>query len=397
MGDAFHINSAAMVWFTGAMVLIAIAIAALLAGGEYTRKARVVGFLAPNQGLVKVFTPQAGTVTHCKVKEGQQVQSGDELFVLSSDQASLENNDAQATAITTIIARRDSLLAELEQQDDLNRVQWQDMHSQVRKLEQEIRQIQSETRLQQQRVDVATRTLEKFHTLYQQHYVSEVQWQDKQEQVLALQGSVQNLVRDQIGLERERDSLQGRIAAARFEFARQRSELDRLISALEQQLTEYQAKRSIVITAPASGTVTGILLQQGQVAGPQSPLLSILPQGSQLQANLLVPSRAIGFIAPGQTVALRYQAFPYQRFGSHPGEVSEISRAIISPGEADFPIKLDEPAYRVIVTPSQQSLQAYTQTVPLQSGMLLDADIKLDRRSLIQWIFDPLYSLAGTL
>jgi len=139
------------------------------------------------------------------------------------------------------------------------------------------------------------------------------------------------------------------------------------------------------------------MLQEGQVANVQSPLLSILPTDARLQVNLLVPSRAIGFIQPGQSVALRYQAFPYQRFGLQSGEVREISRTLIKPGEADFPITLSEPAYRVIVQPEQQSFRAYARDIPLQAGMLLDADIELDKYSLIEWVFDPLYSLAGAL
>ena len=244
---------------------------------------------------------------------------------------------------------------------------------------------------------VADSTLKKFRDLYQQHYVSQVQWQEKRDETLARQAALQSLQRDRLTLQRQLQTLKANIQASQFEFARQRAELDRDISELEQQITEYQARRSIVITAPTAGTVTAILLQKGQVAGQQQPLASILPAGAELQAHLLVPSRAIGFVSAGQPVALRYQAFPYQRFGSHTGVVSEISRTMIRPGEADFPVQLDEPAYRVVVKPAQQNMHAYQKLLPLQAGMLLDADIKLDRRSLFQWVFDPLYSLAGTL
>jgi len=345
----------------------------------------------------KVFTPQSGTVTARKVKEGQQVSKGDVLFILSSEQASLENDDAQAAAIASIAQRHDSLLNELEQQDDLNRIQWQDMHTQKANLHNEMTQLEHEIDLQQQRVEVAARTLSKFRRLFEEHYVSEVQWQEKQEQTLAQKAALQNLKRDRANLERELGALQANINSSRYEFARQRAELDRNLSTTEQQLTEYRARRGIVIRAPTAGIISSILLQEGQVANTQSPLLSILPQDSELQVNLLVPSRAIGFIEQGQAVALRYQAFPFQRFGLQAGIVSEISRTLIKPGEADFPIKLSEPTYRVIVKPSQQSFHAYSRDIPLQAGMLLDADIELDRYSLFEWIFDPLYSLSGRL
>jgi len=401
LGQAFRTHTSMSLWLTSTLVIMALLIAAFLYCGQYTRKARVAGFLAPSQGLIKVYTPQSGTVTERKVEEGQRVQQGDVLFVLSTEQSSLENADAQAAAIATIQERQNSLLDELEQQDDLNRIQWQDLHTRQANLRTELTQLDYEITLQHKRSLLANQTRDKYQQLYKRGFVPEVQWQEKQEYALAQEASLHNLKRDQTGVQRQLDSLQSTIASSRPEFARQRAELDRQISSAEQQLTEYQARRSVVIRAPAAGTVSTVMLYQGQVANQHSPLLTILPRDSQLQVNLLVPSRAIGFIAPGQTVALRYQAFPYQRFGMQSGQVSQVTRTLIKPGEADFPIQLDEPAYRVIVELSRQSLRAWhqnmQQNISLQSGMLLDADIELDRYSLLQWIFDPLLSLAGRL
>jgi membrane fusion protein len=75
--------------------------------------------------------------------------------------------------------------------------------------------------------------------------------------------------------------------------------------------------------------------------------------------------------------------------------VTEISRTLILPTETDVPLPLAEPAYRVIVTIDSQSVKAYGHDVLLQPGMLLDANIQLDRRRLYQWLLDPLYSVRG--
>lgn len=397
MGVALTVKTQSLRWLTGFFVLLVLILLTFLACGEYTRKARVTGFLSPNHGMLKIYTPQAGTVTEKKVKEGQKVQPGDVLFVLSSEQASPESPDAQTAAIANIVARRDSLLQELEQQDEQQRLQWQEMQSRINALSLELQQIEREIDVQQRRTQVASNTLEKFRTLYAQQYVAEVHWQEKQDEALARQAELQALQRDRLMLKRELQSQNTKLQSIRYEFARQRAELDRTISRHDQEITEHQAKRSIVIRAPRAGVVTAILLEKGQQAGTQSPLLSLLPEDSTLEAHLLVPSRSIGFLSAGQTVALRYQAFPYQRFGSQRGQVKDISRTLIKPGEADFPVALDEPAYRVVVQPEEQTVRAYEQAFPLQAGMLLDADIQLDRRTLFEWVFDPLYSLAGTL
>jgi membrane fusion protein len=107
-----------------------------------------------------------------------------------------------------------------------------------------------------------------------------------------------------------------------------------------------------------------------------------------------VPSRSIGFIAAGDRVSMRYQAFPYQRFGTFKGRVTEIPRSMVAPGEADGPIALQESAYRVTVKIESQTVRTERAEVALQAGMQLDADVWLERRRLVEWLFEPLLTVA---
>ena len=121
-----------------------------------------------------------------------------------------------------------------------------------------------------------------------------------------------------------------------------------------------------------------------------------------LEAQLFSPSRAIGFLQPGQRVLLRYQAYPYQKFGSYGGIVASVSRSGVSPSELApqlagltslFPP--NDPLYRITVTLDAQTAQAYGKQMRLAPGMQLEADIMTDSRRLIEWMFEPLYSLTG--
>jgi membrane fusion protein len=105
-------------------------------------------------------------------------------------------------------------------------------------------------------------------------------------------------------------------------------------------------------------------------------------------------------------VLLRYQAYPYQKFGHHAGHVLQVSRTPLQQSElAGLPLpgmvsgaalgSSGEPLYRITVALDEQSVQAYGQTQPLAAGMQLDADVLLERRRLIEWIFEPLLSVTG--
>ena len=126
-------------------------------------------------------------------------------------------------------------------------------------------------------------------------------------------------------------------------------------------------------------------------------MLSILPRDSELEAELLVSSSAIGFVRKGTPVVLHYQAFPYQKFGVQHGAVLRVSRSALSPQEVASLLGRQapsEPLYRVEVRLGAQAIEANGEEYVLRPGMTVEADMLLDRRRMIEWIFEPLYGMA---
>jgi membrane fusion protein len=376
-------------------VLVVIALLAFAAWGQYTRKEHVLGYLAPTSGLIKVYTPQAGTVLEKRVIEGQAVKQGDVLLVISSERSSTGTRDAQAAVLVQLADRRDSLRREQDKQAEIDKLGAAAVSQRVHGLANEIEQARGQLELQRSRVASAELTVKRHEGLVASHFMSEAALQQKQEELLDQRGQLANLQRSIASLTRDLDAGRAELAASSLKQANNAAQISRQVSELNQQLTEADSRRTVVLTAAADGVVTTILADVGQAANPNAPLMSILPAGASLEAELLVPTRAAGFIKPGQKVALRYQAFPYQRFGHHEGEVTRVGRSVIQPGEANLPMAVTEPVYRVTVRLPSQGVQAYGQAMNLQSGMGVDADIRLDRRRVIEWIFDPLLSVTG--
>jgi membrane fusion protein len=140
-----------------------------------------------------------------------------------------------------------------------------------------------------------------------------------------------------------------------------------------------------------------ILVEPGQAVLPGTTLATILPRGAALEALLYSPSRSIGFVKVGQPVLLRYLAYPHQKFGSHRAIVRAISATPVSAAELGFatPDPAREPLYRIKATLARQSIDAYGERQALRAGMQVEADVMLDRRRLIEWVFEPLLGLAG--
>ncbi len=391
---ARHPAISVLVW---AAALFAIAIAGFAYWGEYTRKEHVVGYLSPTQGMIRIFSPQAGTVVEKHVSEGQQVKQGDALLTITSERTTSNTREAQAAMLAELKQRRDSLRQEQGKQQQIDVLTGSSIAGRIRGLETEIREALAQLALQASRVANAERTVARYEKLLAEHFVSDAAVQEKQEALIDQRNQHAQLKRSITGLNRELSAARVELSASGLKQANNTAAIERQISELEQQLTEADARRSVILTAPADGTVTTILAEVGQMANPAMPLLSILPDGAELQAQLLVPTRAAGFIKPEQQVSLRYQAFPYQRFGHHLGEVAEIGRTVIQPDESHLPLAIQESVYRITVRLPQQQVQAYGQAMPLQAGMVLDADIHIDRRRLIEWVFDPVLSITGRI
>jgi membrane fusion protein len=75
------------------------------------------------------------------------------------------------------------------------------------------------------------------------------------------------------------------------------------------------------------------------------------------------------------------------------GAIKSVSSTVLGPSEIAIPgLEIHEPVFRVRVALPRDSIDAYGRSYALQPGMLLSADIVFDRRTLLQWLFDPLYA-----
>ncbi len=98
--------------FTGFAIATAAGVVALLAFGEFTRKAQIRGWLVPQQGLVRIHPPQPGIASEVYVKEGMEVSKGAPLLKLSTELQSEALGATRREIVRRLGARRDSLVKE---------------------------------------------------------------------------------------------------------------------------------------------------------------------------------------------------------------------------------------------------------------------------------------------
>ena len=376
-----------------ALLLIAVAL-----WGQYTRRERVEGYVALDTGAARVLMPDSGRVTDLMIKEGDEVKAGDAMAKVSLDRSTGSGASTNEAVAAEMQSRRTILEKEQTQWSELGAQQVEQLRRRIRDLEGELTQIDREAKLQQQRIKSAKDQLERYHGLAgEKQFVSEALVKQKGDEVTDQEIKLQNLVRQRGQVERDLASARLEEPSIQLRTRTQVEQVARQISELQEGLTQVEARRESVIRAPMAGVVTNIAINRGQSVAADSTLATVLPKGSGMHVELLVPTRAIGFVRPGQEVVLRYEAFPYERFGQYRGVISDVSRSVWTQGEHVGPLTAKEPVYRIDVKLDRQNVSALGQDYALRAGMLVSADLLLERRTLLEWIFEPVLKLKDRI
>lgn len=373
-------------------------VAMFLTLGTYTRRSTVTGQLVPAKGLASVLAPSTGVVTTLDVAEGTRVREGQRLAVVTVPRATVAGGDTLAALEQRLERRLEGLVDGQDAQRELLGVQASGFRAQLAVARRELVQIEAEIDTRREQIRIADETLQRLRQLEDERYVSLLQINQQESNALSWRGEMQGLERQAITSRRTIAQLQHALRELPGQTRANEAGHVRDLALLEQEQLETQTRGALAVTAPVDGVVSSQLVKHGQAVQAGQSLLSVLPGDEGLEAELLVPSRAIGFIEPGDRVLLRYQAFPYQKFGHHEGQVTRISRSALSPVELGALLggtQGGEPLYRITVALARQAVTAYGNEEMLKPGMLVDADIMGERRRLIEWIFEPLYSLRG--
>jgi membrane fusion protein len=357
----------------------------LLCGGHYTRRARICGWLVPRPAPLQLFPPQLGVVTQLDVREGVEVKKGDRLLVLATELPSTRLGKSQAEAVRRLLARRASLVDDQQRLAELRAQQLRALGEQLQALRVERAQLGAEIALQRSVLRLGAGADER-----QENVAAQVARLEQSEKLRALE-------RARAASERERLSVVATLEELPLQSESAMSSVARALARVEHELAQTEARRELAVVAPESGTVSNVQVERGGRTNPTAPLLSIVPAGAVLEAHLFGPSRAVGFVRAGQRLLLRYPAYP--KLGLQEGVVTQIARAAatsarLPPQIASTRRGADEPIDRIRVELSRQTVSSFGQKISLQAGMMIEADIVVERRRLIAWVLEPLAAIS---
>ncbi|MBC8020045.1 MAG: HlyD family efflux transporter periplasmic adaptor subunit [Methyloceanibacter sp.] len=359
----------------------------------YTRKETVGGYLAPALGTSNIFVPEQGTITAVHVAQEQRVAKGDILLTIDTSQITADGVDVNATILKSLSLQKTLLTNQVNEEERTTRAEHARLTAAITSGQAELAQLSAQMQIQQEQIDLAQKLVNTAEKMHAAGYMAAPELFSRREGLLQARQGLSALKQRHVARETELAETRSALEQMPTQSARRLQPLQSELAQIDQRSAEIGGRQSFSIRAPIDGRVANVQAKVGQIADPKKPQLDILPLESPLQAVLFVPTRAIGFVRPGQKVRLLYEAFPFQRFGTYSGHVVSVSKTILSETEVAAPVQLREAAYKVIAALDRPDVDANGQKIPLQAGMLLRADILLERRELVRWLLDPILNV----
>jgi membrane fusion protein len=368
-----------------------------IARGAFPRVEFVKGYLEPTAGVVRLRAPRQSIISAVHVRDGQRVGSGDSLVTLQSGQTMESGAGAEAEIAAQLESQRRDIEAQIARESDWRRNEEHRLAVAHDELGRDIDLIGVAMQTQQQQLTLTQQHAERIRELAERGTVSRDELQRRDLAVLSQRLALQNS-------EREVASKRAQLVAAGIAIEQIPTVANERVRALRESLANVQQRlialetgRALVVRAPLGGRIAAVPVFVGAAVDSGSLIAAIIPDQSELRARLFVPTRAIGRVRSGQTVSIRYDAFPYQKYGTFKGQVEDISNSVILPQEVEkvSPVKLTEPAYVLDVAIQRQNVMlGGERQAALRPDMLLTATIETDQRTILAWIGESVFGVA---
>ncbi len=401
-------------WLIMAFALIALLWAVF---GRVDVVATAVGKIIPNDRTKVIQPVETAVVKTIHVRDGQQVQPGQVLIELDATTAAADSERLRSESLTARLeaGRAQALLIALANGAapqlkplagaDAARMLAEQSQAAGEYQEYQARRLQLEAEISRRRAELQA-TLDQVAKLEQTAPIARQRAQDYQrlvkENFISRHGYLE---REQARIEQEQDLAASRskvteIRAALIEAQRQQNTLaaeirsqllDQLnlatqkAASLEQELVKAeQRNRLMTLTAPVAGTVQQLAVTTvGGVVTPAQPLMVIVPRENVLEVEAMLPNKDIGFVNAGQDAEIKIETFPYTKYGTLHGTITQVSSDAIQDEKRGL-------IYSTRVKLARDTLRVENKTVRLTPGMAVTVEIKTGTRRVIEYFLSPL-------
>ncbi|MEB8291160.1 HlyD family secretion protein [Klebsiella michiganensis] len=370
----------------------------------FTQRIDVRGEVITLPHSVNVFAPQQGFVVNQHVKVGDIVNKGQPLYELDVSRNTINGNvsAAQIEVINEKIANAEDIISKL-------------MRNKTETLTALDKQIKttSASLAETNRMLATTQVgLNKMHTNLSSYdkylkdgLITKDQYNYQHSLYFQQQSAYQSLVTQKMQLESQLTQTNSDKITKAADFDNQISSQHNQINDYKNQLVESNANGNLIIKATTNGKIESLAVTKGQMVENGSSLAQIKPTGDiEYYLILWLPNNTIPYVKPGDTINIRYDAFPADKFGQFPGKVLSISSVPASRQEMAEYTNVNSGTnqqelalYKAIIKIKDKTFSYNGKTLTLSNGLKAQAVVFLEERPLYMWMFTPFYKMTQSV
>lgn len=359
--------------------------------GQFTSRTRVLGVVTYNRGFARIYPPQIATIRTIHVREGDMVSAGQPLVTISQAQGRDASGEGLNGQLSEIRRQDDELarqqtLAETQKTSESG---W--LTHQRDNLGNVIASLQRQRDLATSQARLADSEAARAARLAREGASSRKQAEEARALAIARRSDLETLTERILNQQQALHSVEAQIAQREIATRQSLSQLAAQRASLAAQRSGVLRQDQLVLTAPIAGRVTDLVNEIGQRARPDAALVTVVPEGSAMEAHIYTPTRAAGFVHVGDEVRLMFDAFPFQKYGAGHGTITEIARVPADAATIEPGLTINEPVFRIRVRIDravEDPVQG--QQLRLRPGMTLGANLVLQRRAIWEVFLDPL-------
>ncbi len=372
--------------------------------GSYTRRVNVSGEIATYPRDIRVYSPVQGYITQKFVTERQKVKQGDPLYLIDVSRTTRHgivsdhqrrNIEGQINNINLIIAQisvsKQTALDLLIKQKNQYSEALSHSSAIINKAEEGVKLMKD--------------NMENYQRYQKRGLINKDQLTNQTALYYQQQNNLLNLLSQNEQNARQITYLESQIQTQATEFDNRIYQMELQKYELQKELTNNEAGENILIRALSEGVIDSLSVTEGQMINIGDSLLQIIPETiKHYYLVLWVPNNAVPYINKGDSVNIKYEAFPAGKFGQFAGEIVIVSKTPASSQEmmtyqgAPHPMQNSStPFYKVVIKPEKKEIAYQGKNLTLENGMKAQSILFLENRKIYQWIFSPFYDVKQSM
>lgn len=372
---------------------------------QLDRRTNVTGEATFYPRYINLLSPQTGYIAERYVEPGEKVKKGQLIYLIDINKVT--NNGVVNAQSRVLLEEQRKNVEEIISKTKKNKQQeLEHIRSQLEQKTLKLKQTNASLDISRKGAIKARKSVESYTAYRKKGWIT----QDQLNYQTNLYYQQQN-VYDSLLNQKEQEtlmikSLENELISKSIDFDNKITEQENNRNTLLRSLNEVEANGFLAIASPVDGYVETMSLSVGQMLSVHDAMAQIIPAAEKKTLVVFwVPDSSLPYINLNDKVNLRYNAYPYERFGQFSGKIVSVSAVPVSRQEMSSYKSAErllnnsagENYYKVLVEPASKFIEYESKKIAISEGLLAEATLFLEKRPLYQWVFKPYYEIKKAL